>query len=333
MKKYKIIRLFEDDTFESEEKFLAPYKDLIDLQVKVSLTEEEIIKNAKDADFILTAYEPITKKVLENLPNLKMVAYRSIGYNNIDLQYANSINLPVSHISGYCIEEVADYVAAAILMHNRHIFQFNESVKKDKKWDYNLFPEMRRLSTQTIGFLGFGNIAQLVAKRLLPFGAKLIAYDPYLKREVFSGLETEQVSLEEVFQKSDYISSHLPLNPSTEKMINKSLFALTTNSPTFVNSSRGGVVDEADLKEALQNKQLSFAILDVLQDEYPDLDRLPFLNMDNVVLTPHIAYYSQEAFVQSAEDSLKNIVHFIKGEFDQVELVNRNAIELNGGKE
>lgn len=326
--KYKVVRLFEDNTLQNELDFLEAYKDLIEIEVRPSFTEEEVIENAKDADFILVGYEPITKKVLDQLPNLKMVAYRSIGFNSIDLAYANEINLPVSHISQYCIEEVADYVAAAILMHNRRILDFNESVKTDKKWDYTLFPDMRRLSSQTVGFIGFGNIAQLVTKRLAPFGCKMIAYDPYLDAETFNQLNVESTSLEEIFKSADYISSHLPLSPETENSINKNLFDLTENSPVFINSSRGGVVNEDDLIAALNNKQLSYAILDVLQSEYPDLNSLPFMDMANVILTPHIAFYSQEAFIQSADDSLRNIINFIQKDYSQVELVNRKSINL-----
>jgi len=328
MKKYKVVRLFEDHTLEHEERFLQEYKDVIDFEIRPSFTEEDVIKNAADADIILVVYEPITKKVLENLPHLKMVAYRSIGFNTIDLEYANEINLPVANITQYCIHEVADYVAAGILAHNRRLLDFNKSVKEDKKWDYELFPNMRRLSAQTVGFIGFGNIAQLVAKRLEVFGAKMIAYDPYLDEEVFKKLGIESVSLEEIFKASDYISSHLPLNPETENTINKDLFALTTKEPVFVNSSRGGVVDEGDLKESLENGQISYAILDVLHDEYPDLDKLPFMNMDNVILTPHIAFYSLEAFGQSAVDSLKNVISFIHEKYDQIEFVNRGSIDL-----
>lgn len=333
MEKYKVVRLFEDNTFEHEEPFLNEYKDVIDFEIRPSFTEEEVINNAADADIIIVGYEPVTKKVLENLPNLKFVTYRSIGFNTIDLAYANEINLPVANITQYCIHEVADYVAAAILMHNRRLLDFNKSVKEDKQWDYELFPHMRRLSAQTVGFIGFGNIAQLTAQRLQAFGAKMIAYDPYLDEEVFEKLGIESVTLEEIFTASDYISSHLPLNPETENTINKDLFALTTKEPVFVNSSRGGVVDEADLKDALANGQLSYAILDVLHDEYPDLDNLPFIEIDNVVLTPHIAFYSLEAFIQSAEDSLRNVINFIHKKYDQVELVNQNSIDLTQEKD
>lgn len=130
-------------------------------------------------------------------------------------------------------------------MHNRRLLDFNKSVTENKKWDYELFPNMRRLSVQTIGFIGFGNIAQLAAQRLQAFGAKLIVYDRYLDQEVFEELGIESVSLEEVFKYPDYTSSHLPLNQETENTINKDLFALTMKSPVFVNSSRG-VVDEID---------------------------------------------------------------------------------------
>ena len=134
-------------------------------------------------------------------------------------------------------------------------------------------------------------------------------------------------SLEDIFKTADYISSHLPLNDATREVLNADLFSLSQQKPVFINSSRGGVVKEADLAAALISGHLSYAILDVLSSEDPDLSAVPFMDMDNVILTPHIAFYSQEAFVQGAQDNLKNLAHFLKGELDQAEIVNLKAIQ------
>lgn len=326
---YKIVRLFEDGTEECERSYLKSNNLDVSIEVKPSYTEEEVINNAKDADFIIVGYENISKKVIESLPKVKMVVFRSIGFNGIDLDYANKTHLPVAHISRYCTQEVADYVVAAILVHNRRLIDFNNSVKNDKKWDYNLFPDMRRLSALTVGLIGMGNIPKLVSKRLLPFGCKIIAYDPYLPQSVFDQYHVESVSLAEIFEKADYISSHLPLNPETEKLIDQKYFNMTSKAPVFINSSRGGVVNEEDLIVALKTGKLSYAILDVLSTETPDLSNLEFIKMDNVVLTPHIAFYSQEAFSQSAIESLENIKNFIAGNYAEVQLVNRSSLNLH----
>lgn len=322
----KVVRLFEDNMFEHELQAIQALNLDLEMVVRPSQTPSEIIENAKDADIIITVYEPLTKEVLSQLPNLKLVVYRSIGFNSVDLAYANERQLPVSHITQYCVDEVANYVVAAILSHNRRILDFNQSVKVDHKWDYELFPDMRRLSSLTVGLIGFGNIPRLVAQRLQVFGCKVMAYDPFVPAEVFANAGVTQVSLEEIFANSDYISSHLPLNDSTKEMLNATLFNLCENQPVFINSSRGGVVNEKDLVAALQAGKLSYAILDVVHSEDPDLSKLPFMQMDNVVLTPHIAFYSQEAFIQGVQDNFKNIQAFLNGDLAHAEIVNLKQI-------
>ncbi|MEO5297369.1 C-terminal binding protein [Enterococcus cecorum] len=323
----KVVRLFEDNMFEHELQAIQALNLDLEMVVRPSQTPSEIIENAKDADIIITVYEPLTKEVLSQLPNLKLVVYRSIGFNSVDLAYANERQLPVSHITQYCVDEVANYVVAAILSHNRRILDFNQSVKVDHKWDYELFPDMRRLSSLTVGLIGFGNIPRLVAQRLQVFGCKVMAYDPFVPAEVFANAGVTQVSLEEIFAHSDYISSHLPLNDSTKEMLNATLFNLCENRPVFINSSRGGVVNEEDLVAALQSGKVSYAILDVVHSEDPDLSKLPFMQMDNVVLTPHIAFYSQEAFIQGVQDNFKNIQAFLNGDLAHAEIVNLKQIQ------
>lgn len=323
----KVVRLFEDNMFEHELQAIQALNLDLEMVVRPSQTPSEIIENAKDADIIITVYEPLTKEVLSQLPNLKLVVYRSIGFNSVDLAYANERQLPVSHITQYCVDEVANYVVAAILSHNRRILDFNQSVKVDHKWDYELFPDMRRLSSLTVGLIGFGNIPRLVAQRLQVFGCKVMAYDPFVPAEVFANAGVTQVSLEEIFMHSDYISSHLPLNDSTKEMLNAKLFNLCENQSVFINSSRGGVVNEEDLVAALQSGKLSYAILDVVHSEDPDLSKLPFMQMDNVVLTPHIAFYSQEAFIQGVQDNFKNIQAFLNGDLAHAEIVNLKQIQ------
>ena len=323
----KVVRLFEDNMFEHELQAIQALNLDLEMVVRPSQTPSEIIENAKDADIIITVYEPLTKEVLSQLPNLKLVVYRSIGFNSVDLAYANERQLPVSHITQYCVDEVANYVVAAILSHNRRILDFNQSVKVGHKWDYELFPDMRRLSSLTVGLIGFGNIPRLVAQRLQVFGCKVMAYDPFVPAEVFANAGVTQVSLEEIFAHSDYISSHLPLNDSTKEMLNATLFNLCENQPVFINSSRGGVVNEKDLVAALQSGKLSYAILDVVHSEDPDLSKLPFMQMDNVVLTPHIAFYSQEAFIQGVQDNFKNIQAFLNGDLSHAEIVHLKQIQ------
>lgn len=324
----KVVRLFEDHMLKHEQAIMKALGLDIDFEVRPSYTEADVIKNAKDADVIIAVYEPLTANVLSQLPNLKLVQFRSIGFNGIDMAYANDHNLPVSTVSKYCIDEVANYVVAAILMHNRRIHDFNTSVKVSHEWDYEKFPDMRRLSAQTIGLIGFGNIPRLVTQRLKAFGCAILAYDPFVDATTFAEMGVTKVDLDTLFAQSDYISSHLPYNKATHQLLNADLFALTTKSPVFINSSRGGVVNEADLILALTNGQLSYAILDVVHTENPDLSTLPLMNLENVILTPHIAFYSQEAFIQGAQDNFKNLAQFLNGNYHKAEIVNLRNLSL-----
>lgn len=325
----KVVRLFEDDGTAKNQREMI--KGIAEYEVKPSFSEKEVIENAKDAEYIIVGYEQITENVLRNLPNLKMVAFQSIGVNGIDMKVANELNLPVSHIATYCVPEVADYVAATILADNRKLFQLNKSIKDDKKWEYDLYPNMRRLSEQTVGFLGFGNIPRAIRQRLASFGCKIIAYDPFLEKSIFEKNDVTQVEIEEVFLESDFISLHLPLNPKTEKSIGKDLFDITQKHPTLINSSRGGVINEEDLLNALDSNQISFAYLDVLESESPNLNENPLVLNEKTLLTPHSAFYSVDSMKQSGTDTIQNIINFIENKFDSVQIVNRKSIILDGG--
>lgn len=326
-----IVRLFEDDGTVANQEKMA--EGIAEYRVRPSVTEQEIIENAKDASFIIVGYEQITEKVLDSLPNLKMVCFQSIGVNGVDMDAANKRNIPVSNIGTYCVPEVADYTLAAILADNRKLVQLNETVKQEKRWQYDAFPSMRRLSEQTVGFVGFGSIPRAIRERLVPFGAKVIAYDPFIDAETMAESDVEKVSIEEVFTNSDFISLHIPLTPETANSIDESLFNLATKKPTFINSARGGVVNEQDLVAALDSGNINFAYLDVLQSEFPDLDNDVLVQHDKTLITPHTAFYSLDSMEQSGIDSLQNIIDFIQKNYDDVQIVNRRSITIDGGNE
>lgn len=325
-----VVRLFEEDgTFENQKNLI---KDIANIELRPSFTEAEIIENAKDAHYIICGYEQITAHVLDNLPNLKMVVFQSIGVNGINMSDAISRNLPVANISQYCVPEVADYVLACILSDNRKLVQFNHSVKVNKNWVYDEYIGMRRLSNQTVGLLGFGNIPRLVREKLRSYGCDVIAYDPFVSEEVFSELGVRKGSIEEVFAQADFISAHLPLNDATANIINWDLLSQTTKSPAFINSARGGVVDEGALIKAMDEGFISYSYLDVLKSEYPDLDKEPLVLHDKTLLTPHSAFYSLDSMAQAGTDAVMNVINYIKKDFTKVDIVNRRDITLEGEK-
>ncbi len=293
-----------------------------DVKVVPGATPEEIMEKCKDADALLIGYETVTNEVMDALPNLKVIQFIAIGVEGIDLQHAKSKGIAVANVPTYCLNEVADHTLALILSINRRITQFNKSVQEGK-WDIRLHPDMKRLGEATVGLLGFGNIPKTVNKRLQAFDCKVIAYDPFVPKEVGEEHNVELVSLDEVLERADYICCHLPLNKSTEKLINKDLFNKMKDGVVFINTSRGGVVDEEELIKAIDAGKISYAGLDVLADEYPDIENHPLNHRDNVVFTPHVAYYSESSERDLLVMAGRSVKNYLLGNKDLVSVVNR----------
>ncbi len=317
----KVVRTYEfPGALEIEKEVLG--EDIIILE-RPSKTEEELINNCWDADAVICAYEPFTKNVIKQLPNLKLISFGTIGFNYADIDYAHEKNIPVTNISQYCIEEVADYTVGMILMLNRRLLQFNTSVKRDREWDFELFPEMTRLGNNTVGLLGFGNISKLVTKRLKAFGCKIIAYDPYVNaQEIKDVYDIELLPLDEVLRQSDIISIHLPANQTTYKMINNESILKMKDRVIIINAARGQVIDEQAIVRSIDSGKIAYYAADVLHEENPDLKKHPFIERENIILTPHIAFYSQESLKEATTESALNVKHYFAGEYSKCQVVN-----------
>jgi len=304
---------------EIEQNIFGSFAEIIKIPCK---SEEELIKNCKDADAVICSYEPFTDKVLSELPKLKIISVRAIGVDSVDVEAAKNRGIAVTNIPEYCINEVADHTIALMLTVNRRIIQFHESVQKDREWKFDLCPDITRFSENTIGLLGFGKIPKLVALRLKGFGCNVIAYDPFVDPKVAEEYGVKLVGLDELCRISDYISCHLPLNKDTNNMINKDVFSKMKKGVVFINTGRGKVVDEEALLDALNKKQVGFAALDVLQDEYPDMETNPFVGRDNVILTPHVAFYSTASVRDAKVQSAENVLYYLKGEYERCTIIN-----------
>ena len=286
-------------------------------------TEKDIIENCKDADVLISLYEPITSSVMDALKRLKFISLASIGYDTVDVDYASRKGIYVANIPNYCVEEVTDHTVALILTLSRKLFIYNRLVQQGK-WLYEgAGRDIFRLSTRTLGLLGFGNIARKVALRMKSFGCRIIAYDPYVSEEVAGEIGVELVRMEKLLEESHIISLHLPLNKETEKLLNRRTFSLMSQKPILVNCARGGVIDEKALVEALDSGQVSAAGLDVLESEPPDLENCELLHRDNVILTPHAAFYSSNSMEEAHVRAMDHVKYFLQGHLDKIPLVNR----------
>lgn len=290
--------------------------------------EEKLIEQCRDADVALCDFEPFTRHVLESLPKLKLLQFTGVGFNECDVQAATELGIAVCNCPTYCINEVADHVMSMMLAINRRLFQFSKMVKEDHVWASTSFTDMRPFNELTCGLVGFGNIARSFAKRMLAFGARVVATDPFVSTEVMAEYGVEKLELDDFLAQADYISIHLQATPSTIDYFNAETFSKCKDGVVLINASRGVVVNEGDLIDVLRSGKVGFAGLDVLYDEHPDLEHNPLASMDNVILTPHAAFYSSSARRNGRREAARSIMNYMEGRYDQAPI--RNGVF--GGK-
>lgn len=278
------------------------------LEVAHCKTDEEVINAAQGAIGLINSEIPITRKIIESLPDLKVIAKYSIGVDNIDVEAATEHNIFVANVPDYCQEDVSNHTLALIMTLTQKIVSLNQSVKKGR-WSFRDGAPLHRISTQTVGLVSFGRIARGLARKLIAIGFKVITYDPYCND---AEMDVELVSLEELMRQSDVISIHSPLVKETHHMINKEVLSLAKSNAIIINAGRGPVINEADLIHALETGVIAGAGLDVLENEPMKPDN-PLLSMDNVILTPHIAFYSEESMKELKRKTAFNIVHVLQG--------------------
>lgn len=284
-------------------------------------SEDEIIAAGKDADAMTapTSVQPYTHRVLTNLPRCRIVASIGIGYESIDLETASELGIVVTSVPDYCWEEVSDHALTLMLALARKLLPLHIAVK-DGKWGTGpevrkgILPPMFRIKGQTLGIVGFGNIGRTLALKAKGLGMKVIACDPYASREVMQMFAVAKVTLEELLKQSDYISVHAALTPENRHMFRREQFQMMKPTAYFVNTARGGLVDEAALSEALQQKYIAGAGLDVMETEPPRREN-PLLQLDNVILSGHTAQYSDESEAELWRKPLEEIARVMQGKW------------------
>lgn len=289
-------------------------------------TEDEIIERCKDADALLVIYRKITPRIMDALPNCKVILRYGIGYDVIDVDAATARGIKVCNSPTHCLDEVATHTVALLLAAERKIVLYNDEVREGG-WLANLGAKPHRLSSQTVGFVGFGNIARRASDFLKGFGFNMIAYDPFLSEEVIASKGARKVELDELYAQSDVITIHTPLFDSTYHMINSESIAKMKDGVIIVNTSRGPIIKLDDLLDALKTDKIGCAALDVLETE-PNVDvEKVFANRDKIIVTPHAAYNSVEAEAQMMEVIANTAVAVLNGE-NPMNIVNRKALGL-----
>lgn len=306
------ITVLDTNTITKGDVSLQPLMQFGETEFYDMLTEDEIIEAAKDSDIIICNKAKITEKIMSSCKKLKFVTLFATGYNNIDLVAAKKHGVTVSNAPGYSTDSVAQHTFSFILELSLNLSKYNTSVKngdwvRSKKFSYFSFP-LTELTGKTLGIIGLGTIGQAVAKIAHAFSMRVIAYSRTEKQ--IDGIEF--LPLEEVFKQSDFLTLHCPLTEATSGIINKNTLELMKPSAFIVNTSRGGVIVEEDLVEALKNGTISGAAVDVLDIE-PMYENHPYLDAPNMIITPHIAWATIEARTRLIDLVASNLSAFISG--------------------
>ena len=290
---------------EEKEEFGRMGAELILAQVQ---EEKDLIRVCKDADGLVNQYALLTRRVLENLPKCKVVSRYGVGVDSVDLKAATDLGIIVANVPDYCMDEVANQTIAMILTLIRKTAFFDRKVKSGE-WDFRQGIPIYRTKGKTLGLIGCGKIGLEVAKRISAFGVKVMTFDPYLEKAP-EGVELKD--FDTVLKESDFISIHCPLNDSTRHLIGDEAFKKMEKKPFLINTSRGPIIDGKALIQALEQGLISGAGLDVLEKEPPD-SQSPLLKMENVVLSPHIGFYSEESISELKRRTAKNVSDVLMG--------------------
>ncbi|OHX49807.1 C-terminal binding protein [Cytobacillus oceanisediminis] len=275
-------------------------------------TEDEVAEQAKHADAILNQYAPISRRVIESLENAKVISRYGVGVNTIDIDAANEKGITVANVPDYGMEEVSNHALALLLSWARKVTLLNNEVKRGN-WDFKACVPIHRFNNQTVGVLGFGRIPRRFIEKVKPLGFKLAAYDPFVSAEDMASAGVKKMELDEIIREADYLSVHVPLIKDTYHLLNADRFSQMKKNAVIINTARGPIIDEKALIEALENGIIAGAALDVAEEEPISIDS-PLFHMDNVIITPHSAWYSEEAMVELRQKAAKNIVQVLKGE-------------------
>lgn len=269
------------------------------------LTEDEVIDLAKDCVGIIAGVEPLTKRVMDNLPQLKCISRVGAGLDNIDLEYAKEKGILVVSTPDGPSRAVAELTLAMTLSLLRFIPQADAALKehKWKKQIGNLFLDKK------VGVIGFGRIGRLVSELFRRLGNPVCGYDPYVDKEWADVHQIDLLTFEEVLQQADIVTVHVPGNKDKSSLIGKKEIAMMKDGAFLINIARGGVVDETALYEALTSSKLAGAAIDVYVNEPYDG---PLCNCDNIIMTPHLGSYAKEGKLKMEIDACQNLIDVLK---------------------
>jgi D-3-phosphoglycerate dehydrogenase len=286
---------------------------------------EEIIQGAADADGLMVQFAQITRQVIQHLDRCRVISRYGIGVDMVDLNAASERGILVCNVPDFCIEEVSTHTIGFLICLNRHI-HYHDKMVRSGNWLSTSWGPPRHLPGRVLGLVGLGNIGKAVARKAQCLGLRVLAYDPYIPEEQGSELGVELVNLEDLLRRSDFVSLHCPLTDETRHLIGQAQLELMPPSAFLINMSRGPVVDQPALYQALANHTIAGAALDVFEEEPPPPDE-PLLQLENLICTPHVSSWSDKATSQLRRDTARNLATVLKGQIPG-SVVNRKELNL-----
>lgn len=299
-----------------------PFKDLNIAKALIGSEGHELVllddnnrDELYDADAVLVGMFKTDELTIAKLTKCKIITRFGTGFDNIDIDAAHRHNIIVSNIPDFCMDEVSDHTVALLLACARHL-PLAQQVVKNGKWgppsmDINTF---RRLKNQTLGLIGFGRIARLVAQKARAFGLDCLVYDPYVSYKAAEEARCTKLELAKVLETADYISLHLPLTSETAGIIDAETLRLMKPSAFVINTARGPLINQADLLDALDAGQIAGAALDVLYTEPPGEQERRLIDMPQVIVTPHIGWMSIEARDDMQTKGIEEVLRVLRGD-------------------
>jgi len=275
-------------------------------------TADELLTEARDTDALMILAYPVTRGLLEKLPRLKVVSRYGVGVDVVDVQAATSLGIAVAYVPDYCVDEVSSHAVALMLAVWRKLFPLGALAPAGTFPAMEAVRPIHRLAGSRVGLVGFGALGQAVARKLSGFDLELMATDPQIPSHVFAEHGVQNVSMDEVVETSDIISIHTSLTPATFHLIGEDQIGRMKAGAIVINTARGAVIDQIHLARALRDGHLGGAGLDVLEKEPPSPEE-ELLHLPNVVVTPHVAAYSEEAIGMLQERTASAVVDVLSG--------------------
>jgi len=282
----------------------------VDVGAAVAADASALVRQLEDADIVVNRWGTFDQAIIRQLRRCRAVLQPGTGYDSIDDDAATEYGIVVINLPTQCLDEVANHAIAFVLALNRKLNEGHRHARSGQWRPGSLLP-IGPLVGETFGLLGLGNIARETGRRAQAFGLRVIASDPFVSPRVAADLNIELTTMDDVLSRADYVSCHIPLNPRTFHILSEAQFRLMKPSAIFVNTARGRVVDENALIRALREGWIAAAGLDVLEQEPPRIDN-PLLNMDNVIVTPHLAGTSNATPPRQRRQIIESLVAYLQ---------------------